>query len=118
MLSNMENMGQSSRYWYIPNLNKKVGKNYFHHALPTGARTVPANEEGKCKCGAWEFHYTGWENADKQNRQGDITSNLLPEEMLGHLYEDVLTTLGLTDHQMKTRYALFFFQVLWPMCHP
>ena len=49
-------------------LHTKGGKNSVHRALPTGARPVPANEEGKQKCGAWGFHYAGWANADKQHR--------------------------------------------------
>ena len=114
----MDNPGQWYRYCYRPKFNKKRCRNYVHHALPTGAITVPSNEEGKRKCGAWGFHYAGWENTEEQHRQGSTTNNLLTEEMWGQLDEDVLTTLGLTDHWMKTCDALFFFQVLWKMCHP
>ena len=39
------------------------------------------NKEGKRKCGAWEFHYAVWENADKQNRLGATISNLSPEQI-------------------------------------
>ena len=35
--------------------NTKGCNNYVHRALPTGARPVPVNEEGKRKCGAWNF---------------------------------------------------------------
>ena len=61
----MDNMGQWSRYCYRPKFNSKGGKKCVHHALPTGAIPVPANEEGKRKCGAWGFNYAGWKNADK-----------------------------------------------------
>ena len=30
----------------------------------------------------------------------------------------MITTLGLTADRMEKCDALFFFQVLWPMCHP
>ena len=49
--------------------------------LPTSARLVPANKEGKRKCGAWEFHYVGWENSDKQHRRGDTTIIVLPDKI-------------------------------------
>ena len=40
----LENPGQWSRYFHRKISNKKGGNNYVHHALPTGARPVPANE--------------------------------------------------------------------------
>ena len=48
----------------------------------------------------------------KQHHRGATTRNLSPEEIRGQLDEDVLTTLELTDHLMKTCDALFFFLVL------
>ena len=62
------NPGQWSRYCYRPKFNTKGCKHYVHRVLLTGDRLVPVNEEGKRKCGAWEFHYAGSENADKQHR--------------------------------------------------
>ena len=38
-----------SRYCYRPKFKKKGCKNCVHHALPTGARLVPANKKGKQK---------------------------------------------------------------------
>ena len=61
--------GQWYRNCYRPKFNTKVCKNYVHHELPTGARRIPANKEGKRECGAWEFQCAGWENSDKQHRQ-------------------------------------------------
>ena len=81
-------------------VQQKLANNYVHHALRSGARTVSANKEGKRECCAWEFHCAGWDNTDKQNRRGDTTSNILPKEMRSKLDEDILTTLGLTDHEM------------------
>ena len=36
-------------YWYFqsPNFNSKGGKKYVHHMLPTGARPLPAIEDGE-----------------------------------------------------------------------
>ena len=112
-----ENPGQWSRYCYNPKFNPKGVKKYVHHVLPNGAIPVRANKEGKRKCGAWEFQYAGWENADKNYYQGATTRNLFLEEMRGELDEDVLTTLVLTANRMKRRDALLLFQVLWPMFH-
>ena len=113
----MENPGQWSQYCYRKKFNPKWGKKYVHHYLPTGARPVTANKEEKRKCGDWEFHYAGWETTYKQHRWGATTINLLPEEIRGESDEDVLTKLVFKTDQMKTCEALFFFQVLWPMCH-
>ena len=95
-LDSIYSPGQWYRYCYIKNFNTKGGKNYVHHASQTGARQVPANKEGKRKCGAWEFDNAGLENADKYHRRGYTTRNLFPEEMSGQLNEEVLTTLRLT----------------------
>ena len=35
---------------------------YSHHALPTGARPVPPDAEGKRHLAGWEFHYKVWAN--------------------------------------------------------
>ena len=56
----MDNPGQWSRYFYRPKFNPKGGNKYVHHVLPTGARPVPADGEGKGKRDAWEFNYAGW----------------------------------------------------------
>ena len=75
----LDNLGQWSQYCYIPNLNTKGCKNYFIYALQTGTRPVPVNKEGERKCGAWEFNHAGWDNSDKQKRQGATTRTLFPE---------------------------------------
>ena len=95
----------------------KRGKRYVYHAFPTGTRPVTANEEGKQKYIDWGFQYSVWDNVDKQHCQVATTNNLFLEETRVELDEDMLTALVLTDHRMKTWGALFFFQVLWPMCH-
>ena len=74
----IDNSGQWSQYCYIQNYDTKRGKDYVHHTLTTGSRPVPANKEGKRTFGAWEFHYSVWENTDKEHRQGATTSNLFP----------------------------------------
>ena len=75
----MDNTLQRSLYWYIQKFNPKGGNKYVHHALPTGARPVTVNKEGKQKRGAWGFQYAGWDNEDKQHRRGATTSNLFTE---------------------------------------
>ena len=52
----IDNPGQWSRYCYRKKFNTKGCKNYVRHALPTGARPVPANKEGKRKCAVF-LHY-------------------------------------------------------------
>ena len=56
----IDNPSQWSLYFYRPKFNPKVGNKYIHYALPTGAIPLTSNEEGKCKFGAWIFHYAEW----------------------------------------------------------
>lgn len=46
------------------------------------------------------------------------TSNLFPEEMRGCLDKDQLFKLGMNASKVQNCDALFFFQLLWPICEP
>jgi hypothetical protein len=62
----IDNPGGWGQYMFCPKFhNKAKGKDikkgqYSHHALPTGARPVPADNEGKREKAGWNFHYKGW----------------------------------------------------------
>lgn len=110
----VDNPGEWDRYYFQPKRSKS--NNYEGHFLPTGAKPVPLGQDGKRKCGDWEFHYKGFSNDESQYRRGATTSNLFPKEMEGQLDADILKRLGLTKERMKEVDPLFFFQLLLPLC--
>ena len=92
---------------------------YVHHALPTGATPVP-EVNGKRTAGNWDFFYDGWSGVGGGNlhRSGATSQNLFPESRKGSLDGDVLKKLGLTSARLQNRDALFFYQLLLPICDP
>ena len=116
----VDNPGEWPRYCYRPVFvkgGKDAGK-YKHHQLPTGARPVPADGEGKREMNGWKFHYKGWESTENKYRHGATTANLFPKEMEGCLDAEVLKELGLTKKRMEHCDALFFLQLILPLCDP
>ena len=113
----VDNPGQWDEYFFRPKFAGK-GKNakYKGHFLPTGATPVKKDDDGKRTVGDWEFYYRGFENNEKKYRRGATTSNLFPEEMKGSLDADMLKKLGLTADKVKNLDALFFFQLILPLC--
>ena len=111
----VDNPGDWDRYYFQPKRTKS--NKYAGHFLPTGATPVPLGDDGKRKCGSWEFHYKGFDNGNSTSyRRGATTSNLFPKEMLGELDADILERLGLSENRMKEVDPLFFFQLLLPLC--
>lgn len=113
---NLDNPGNWNRYYFQPKRSKQ--NTYLGHFLPTGATPVPKNDEGKRMIGNWEFHYQGFSNSHPTYRRGATTSNLFPKEMGGQLDVEILKKLGLTKRRMTDCDALFFFQLLLPLCDP
>ena len=98
---------------------RKVGpKNpskYVGHFLSTGCTVVPKGEDGKRVVEDWEFFYDGW-NEDLSHHHGATRLNPFPEERKGKLDYPLLKKLGLTGQRLKDQDALFFFQLLFPIC--
>ena len=68
-LAAIDNPGEWDMYTYRPRFCSKAKKDfkkgqYTHHALPTGARPVPADDTGSRQKAGWEFHYKKWTNED------------------------------------------------------
>ena len=93
-------------------------KKYVHHSLPTGVIPVPENIDGKRIDDGWEFFYRGWEGTDRVFRDGATKDNVFPSERLGSLDGDLLVKMGLTKERVLDCDALFFHQLLLPMCRP
>lgn len=96
---------------------------YSHHVTPAGARAVPVNPAtGKRTEGDWEFHYNGWKDQSNNPafcRAGSTRDNIFPEgRPSAKLDAKLLEKMGLTPERMKDRDALFFHQLLLPMCDP
>ena len=122
----LDNPGNWSNFIYRP-VYKKTGKGslanykYIRHELPTGCSVVPPNKEGKRLANGWEFFYNGWKSKKKSGaRDGATPDNLFPEVRASSLDGEVLTKLGLTRDRVigpdGMPDALFFFQLLLPMC--
>ena len=79
---------------------------------------LPKNDEGIRKINGWEFHYNGWTNPGPSHRHGTTTANMFPEAMDGCLDADVLKKLGLNKKRMQDTDALFFLQLILPICNP
>jgi hypothetical protein len=59
----IDNPGRLGKYTFRPKFHRQAkGKDikqghYSHHALPTGARPLPADVDRKREKAGWEFHY-------------------------------------------------------------
>jgi hypothetical protein len=118
----VDNPGGGWQYIFRPEFGTTAPKHYKRHSLPTGAQPVPANPEGKRIIDDWEFHYKGWDADDNSDRnlgqEGATSEDMFPESRKGELDGDLLETLGLTKERMIKGDALFFHQLLLPMCDP
>ena len=115
----VDNPGSWCEYTFRPEFDKKT-KQYIRHTLPTGAMPVEPTEEGRRSIGEWDFYYNGWEripNAPK-HQSGATGANLFPDSQKGQLDATLLQKLGLTQARMVDCDALFFHQLLLPMCNP
>lgn len=110
----VDNPGGWDEYYFRPKFNK-AGK-YMGHYLPTGAKPVPKDENGNRTCGGWTFHYDGFKNEEFPYRSGATTTNLFPEERKGFLDINILKKLGLTKERIDSVDALFFYQLILPIC--
>jgi hypothetical protein len=87
--------------------------------MRTGARPVPADDEGKREKAGWAFHYKGWSNDANANfRSGALYENPFPDTQKGNLDYVLLKHMGLTKARLEKHDALFFFQLLFPICDP
>ena len=115
----VDNPGQWPRFCFQPKFVSRSNTSpYKCHALPTGAIPVPKNSDGKRVMNGWEFHYNGWKNPAAPYRRGATPNNLFPKEMDGKLCAKTLKKLGLTASKMHDIDALFFLQLILPICNP
>ena len=111
----------SFRAHFIQPKNKP--KTYAWHQLPTGVRPCPIDEEEQRRVSkGWEFHYDKWKASDNlepsKRRSGSTQENLFPDERKGRLDDALLKEMGLTRTRLLEGDALFFFQLLFPICDP
>jgi hypothetical protein len=116
----IDNPGNWSKYSFRPKFNLRTPCMYKHTALSTGARPLPANAAGDRAMDGWEFNYLGWK-ADEgtgTNRSGSTETKLFPDDRKGHLDYELLKKLRLSKRRILEGDALFFFQLLLPICDP
>lgn len=76
------------------------------------------------KFGGCYFYYNGWEapnNEDgetKYARKMASSEDPFPKGRCGFLDVDVLLSLGTSEVTMKTKDALHFYQLIFPLCNP
>ena len=117
----VDNPGKWSEFTYRPRFEKTGEKKYVHHVLPTGAKPVPVNAEGKRIVDGWEFHYDKWISeaaANEKNRSGATSTAPFPESRKGRLDYDLLKKMKLTKKRLVEGDALFFLQLLLPIGDP
>ena len=117
LFNQVNNPGHWSDFTFCPSFGSHG--EYIGHSLPTGA--TPVKEiGGKHSVGDWEFHYSGWSHSDGSApyRSGANPHDLFPDARKGSLDADVLQKLGLNPQRMHDCDALFFYQLLLPMCDP
>ena len=119
LFENVDNPGNWCNYAFRPEFEpmSKGGK-YKNHYLTTGARPVPPNESGERKIGDWTFHYDGWKSKTKFGRTDTTEADMFPDSRKGCLDKEILQKFGLTKEKMNMGDALFFFQLLLPICNP
>jgi hypothetical protein len=99
----IENPGGWGQYPFCPKFhNKAKGKDIkkgqcSRHALPTGARPAPVDNEGKREKAGWAFHYRVWSNHENANfRSVALYKNPFPDTKKGILDFVLLKHMGLT----------------------
>jgi hypothetical protein len=67
--------------------------------------------------GESDFHYDKWENPDDAKFQsGTMGNSPFPDNRKGKLDYDLLKKMGLTRTRLENHDALFFWQLLFPIC--
>ena len=101
----------ASRYVLTPVFVK--GEYAGYHSLPTGARAVPTNSDGKRRHDGYTFHYSNVVKTESPGLPFATHDDPFPKCREGCLDKDMLTKLGLTERRMREKDAFFF-----PMCVP
>ena len=118
----VDNPGNWSNYVYRAKFDKK-GRCKFH-SQSTGVIPVSKNADGQRKIEDWYFFYQGWksdpnkkirhkERSDYVNKPGKYQ---IPEERKGRLSAEQLRKYGITKDRVKECDALFFRQLILPLC--
>ena len=69
----------------------------------------------------YKFYYQGWEQPLQDPslyRDGCTKDNMFPSDRKGKLDGDLLKKMGLSKTRMDEKDALFFYQLLLPICDP
>ena len=77
---------------------------------------IPQDSSVKRQINGWEFHYNDWDGGAGTHTTPVDDAKTFPPECKRFLDRDVLRKLGLTKHRMVVQDALFFYQLLIPIC--
>lgn len=70
--------------------------------------------------GGWQYNCNGWKASNGEQMFWNDTQdgNQLPDSQKGTLDGELLSTMGLRLYRMNMVDALFFYQILLPICDP
>ena len=108
----------ASPFVYRPVFEKTGDKKYLHHELPGGGRPPPMNSEGKRSVDGWIWDASGETKMRSSGLRFVTRDNPFPDERKGSLDAVMLENMGLTKERMRGCDALFFYQLLLPICDP
>ena len=125
--SEVDNPGNWNEYIFRP-VFKGTGtdRKYVRHELPTGCSPVRKSliTEQRMSNG-WELFYSGWKSSKDpfKARSNATPANIFPKERASSLNSSLLRRMGLNRNRMHDSMtgepdALFFLQLLLPMCDP
>jgi hypothetical protein len=117
--SEVDNPMRAGSYVLRPKFAKPPPKGngkYMYHCVPTGATAVPPGEDGTRKDNGWTFHYNADVKTGAKGLSGVTHEDPFPTSRRGKLDKALLAKLGLTKTRMIEGDALFFYQLVMPMC--
>lgn len=117
----IDNPANWSPFIFKAKFNKQ--KEFTGYELPAGTKYCPMDGDGIRQSNGWKFHYGSWEHNHVQHgtqpfRSGATTANMFPSSRSGCLDTKKLQQLGMTRNRMQQEDALFFLQLLYPICDP
>ena len=117
---NVDNPGNWHPYVFRA---KHLKTKYIGHEMPGGARPVPPDKStGKRIEGGYHFFYNGWKMPEylqtRRTTRGATRDKMFPDDRDCKLDGELLKRLGMSQGRLDGKDALFFWQLLFPICSP
>ena len=113
----VDNPGKWDEYMFQPKYN---GSTYVNHFTPSGAKVLPAGEDGKRSINGWDFHYNGWDGDDISRRtfkrEGATLEDIKPSCRRGILDVELLKKHGINSDTFES--PIHWYNLLFPIGDP